>query len=133
MRSVAASFQTTGSFTADGTPLSDVADLLQIVDPTDRTLPPGRVRAMDTALTDLRTGPAGCDDGAWPSQLAGAWRAVTSGTAAIEAADHLWPHYLHRVCDWTTSAQHAPRQRALILTTAHDRLRTAPTSPTGAP
>ncbi|WP_338106041.1 isocitrate lyase/phosphoenolpyruvate mutase family protein [Streptomyces coelicoflavus] len=36
MRSVAASFQTTGSFTAGGTPLSDVADLLQIADPTAR-------------------------------------------------------------------------------------------------
>ncbi|WP_226966744.1 isocitrate lyase/phosphoenolpyruvate mutase family protein [Streptomyces phaeolivaceus] len=36
MRRAAASFQTTGSFTADGTPLSDVADLLQIADPTAR-------------------------------------------------------------------------------------------------
>ncbi|MER6464736.1 isocitrate lyase/phosphoenolpyruvate mutase family protein [Streptomyces sp. NPDC001228] len=36
MRSAAASFQTTGSFTAGGTPLSDVADLLQIADPTAR-------------------------------------------------------------------------------------------------
>ncbi|MGW0874207.1 isocitrate lyase/phosphoenolpyruvate mutase family protein [Streptomyces sp. NPDC002740] len=36
MRRAAASFQTTGSFTAGGTPLSDVADLLQIADPTAR-------------------------------------------------------------------------------------------------
>jgi phosphoenolpyruvate phosphomutase len=36
MRRVAASFETTGSFTADGTPLSDVADLLQIADPAAR-------------------------------------------------------------------------------------------------
>jgi phosphoenolpyruvate phosphomutase len=36
MRRVAASFQTTGSFTAGGTPLSDVADLLHIADPTAR-------------------------------------------------------------------------------------------------
>ncbi|MER6526629.1 isocitrate lyase/phosphoenolpyruvate mutase family protein [Streptomyces sp. NPDC001508] len=36
MRRVASSFQTTGSFTADGTPLSDVADLLQIADPAAR-------------------------------------------------------------------------------------------------
>nr|WP_308309683.1 isocitrate lyase/phosphoenolpyruvate mutase family protein [Streptomyces sp. CHD11] len=36
MRRAATSFQTTGSFTADGTPLSDVADLLQIADPTAR-------------------------------------------------------------------------------------------------
>ncbi|MEV0694093.1 isocitrate lyase/phosphoenolpyruvate mutase family protein [Streptomyces sp. NPDC050388] len=37
MRRVAASFQTTGSFTTDGTPLSDVGDLLQIADPTARS------------------------------------------------------------------------------------------------
>ncbi len=36
MRRAAASFQTTGSFTAGGTPLSDVADLLQIADPAAR-------------------------------------------------------------------------------------------------
>ncbi|MFK0154292.1 isocitrate lyase/phosphoenolpyruvate mutase family protein [Streptomyces sp. NPDC090493] len=36
MRRAAASFQTTGSFTADGTPLSDVSDLLQIADPAAR-------------------------------------------------------------------------------------------------
>ncbi|MFF4863498.1 isocitrate lyase/phosphoenolpyruvate mutase family protein [Streptomyces sp. NPDC001231] len=36
MRQAAASFQTTGSFTADGTPLSDVADLLKIADPAAR-------------------------------------------------------------------------------------------------
>ncbi|UIX34472.1 isocitrate lyase/phosphoenolpyruvate mutase family protein [Streptomyces sp. GQFP] len=36
MRRAAASFQSTGSFTAGGTPLSDVADLLQIADPTAR-------------------------------------------------------------------------------------------------
>ncbi|MEF9902019.1 isocitrate lyase/phosphoenolpyruvate mutase family protein [Streptomyces sp. P9-A2] len=36
MRHVAASFQTTGSFTTEGTPLSDVADLLQIADPAAR-------------------------------------------------------------------------------------------------
>ncbi|MEU2026220.1 isocitrate lyase/phosphoenolpyruvate mutase family protein [Streptomyces sp. NPDC016469] len=36
MRSVATSFQTTGSFTADGTALSDVADLLQVADPAAR-------------------------------------------------------------------------------------------------
>ncbi|MFK0120128.1 isocitrate lyase/phosphoenolpyruvate mutase family protein [Streptomyces sp. NPDC090994] len=36
MRRAAASFQTTGSFTAGGTPLADVADLLQIADPTAR-------------------------------------------------------------------------------------------------
>ncbi|CAL9411123.1 isocitrate lyase/phosphoenolpyruvate mutase family protein [Streptomyces sp. enrichment culture] len=36
MRRAAASFQSTGSFTAGGTPLSDVADLLQVADPTAR-------------------------------------------------------------------------------------------------
>lgn len=36
MRRAAASFQSTGSFTDGGTPLSDVADLLQIADPTAR-------------------------------------------------------------------------------------------------
>lgn len=36
MRRAAASFQTTGSFTAGGTPLSDVADLLQIADSAAR-------------------------------------------------------------------------------------------------
>ncbi|MGW3498603.1 isocitrate lyase/phosphoenolpyruvate mutase family protein [Streptomyces sp. NPDC001020] len=36
MRRAAASFQTTGSFTADGTQLSDVADLLKIADPAAR-------------------------------------------------------------------------------------------------
>ncbi|WP_330240254.1 hypothetical protein [Streptomyces sp. NBC_00525] len=101
---------------------------------TDRTLPPGRVQAMVTALTDLGTGPSVYDGGPWPSRLADAWRAVTSGTAAIEAADHLWPHYLRRVCDWLTAAQHASLQRrAQILTAAHDRLRTDPTSAAGEP
>ncbi|WP_330315085.1 hypothetical protein OHS17_32500 [Streptomyces sp. NBC_00523] len=92
---------------------------------TDRTLPPGRVRSMVTALTDLGTGPAGYDGGPWPAHLAGAWRAVASGTPPIEAAGRLWPSYLHRVCDWLTTAQHAsPQHRAQILTTVHDRLRT---------
>ncbi|MYS32572.1 hypothetical protein K388_07218 [Streptomyces sp. KhCrAH-43] len=92
---------------------------------TDRTLPPARVQAMVTALTDLGTGPAGYDGGPWPAHLADAWRAVTSGTAAIEAAGRLWPPYLRRVCDWLTTAQHAsPQQRAQILTAVHDRLRT---------
>nr|WP_228867124.1 isocitrate lyase/phosphoenolpyruvate mutase family protein [Streptomyces halstedii] len=36
MRQAAASFAATGSFTAGGTPLSDVADLLQVADPTAR-------------------------------------------------------------------------------------------------
>ncbi|MFE7811337.1 isocitrate lyase/phosphoenolpyruvate mutase family protein [Streptomyces sp. NPDC057433] len=36
MRQVAASFSATGSFTADGIPLSDVADLLQVADPAAR-------------------------------------------------------------------------------------------------
>ncbi|WP_328898580.1 hypothetical protein OHR86_00185 [Streptomyces sp. NBC_00441] len=92
---------------------------------TDRTLPPGRVRAMVTALTDLGPGPAGYDGRPWPAHLAGAWQAVTSGTPPIEAAGRLWPSYLHRVCDWLTSAQHAsPQHRAQILTAVHDHLRT---------
>ncbi|WUT01517.1 hypothetical protein OHA46_32695 (plasmid) [Streptomyces sp. NBC_00708] len=91
---------------------------------TDRTLPPGRVRDMVAALTGLGAGPAGYDGELWALHLAGAWRAVTSGTPPTETAGRLWPHYLYRVCDWLTRAQYAtPLQRAQILNATHDRLR----------
>ncbi|WLQ38488.1 hypothetical protein P8A18_33780 (plasmid) [Streptomyces castrisilvae] len=101
---------------------------------TERHLPPGRVRDMVASLKNLTPGPGGYDGRPWPLHLADAWRAATSGMPASAAAARLWPHYLHRVCDWLTSAQHAtPRQRARMLSAAHDRLRTDLSPAAGAP
>ncbi|MFF3128330.1 hypothetical protein ACFVRD_40020 [Streptomyces sp. NPDC057908] len=91
----------------------------------DRALAPDRFQAMLTTLDGLALTPDGYDDGPWPLPVAGAWRAVNSGTPALDAAARLWPHYLHRVRDWLTSRQHATtRQRAEILAAAHARLHT---------
>ncbi|MFJ5726301.1 hypothetical protein [Streptomyces sp. NPDC093149] len=91
----------------------------------DRALAPGSLRAMLTTLEGLAPLPDGYDDGPWPLPVADAWRAVNSGTPAVDAAHRLWPHYLHRVRDWLASGQHATtRQRAQNLAAAHARLHT---------
>ncbi|MFF9436848.1 hypothetical protein ACF1BP_24285 [Streptomyces sp. NPDC014735] len=91
----------------------------------DRALAPGSLRAMLTTLEGLAPLPDGYDDGPWPLPVADAWRAVNSGTSAVDAAHQLWPHYLHRVREWLASGQHAtPRQRAQNLAAAHARLHT---------
>ncbi|WP_411143101.1 hypothetical protein [Streptomyces sp. x-80] len=99
----------------------------------DRVLSPDRFQAMLTTLDGLAPSPDGYDDGPWPLPVADAWRAVNSGTPALDAARRLWPHYLHRVRDWLTAGQHATiRQRADQLAAAHARLHTAVLTPAGA-
>lgn len=97
----------------------------------DRILAPDRLTGMLTTLENLTPGPHRYDDKRpWPLPVADAWRAVNSGTPPTEAAAELWPHYLHRVHDWLTCAQHATAQhRADQLAAAHVRLHTDLTTP----
>ncbi|MEU9337911.1 hypothetical protein AB0D49_32915 [Streptomyces sp. NPDC048290] len=99
----------------------------------DRPLKAARLESMLTTLNSFGPHPGGYDEHAWPLPVAHAWHAVTSRTPAADAARRLWPHYLRRVTDWLTSAQHATtRQRAATLAAAHTRLHTAVLTPTGA-
>ncbi|OKJ78572.1 hypothetical protein [Streptomyces sp. CB02460] len=101
---------------------------------THRTLPSGRVREMVTVLDRLDPAPGRYDGDPWPLHLARAWRAVASGMPPIEAAAQLRPHYVRHVRAWLTSAEHAtPRQRARMLTAAHNCLCTELNPTAGAP
>jgi hypothetical protein len=92
----------------------------------DRLLAPQRLQEMLGVLDALVPPPGRYDEGPWPEPVAGAWRAVRSGTPAAEAAGRLWPHYVSRVRDWLTSGQGtAPGQRAAVLAAAHARLHAA--------
>ncbi|MDT0489745.1 hypothetical protein RM717_04400 [Streptomyces griseus] len=96
----------------------------------DRVLAPDRLTGMLTTLENLTPGRHRYDDERpWPLPVVDAWRAVNSGTPPTEAAAGLWPHYLRRVHDWLTCAQHATAQhRAVQLAAAHVGLHTDLTS-----
>ncbi|MFI1965315.1 glycosyltransferase family 2 protein [Streptomyces pathocidini] len=96
--------------------------------PDDRPLPQEQRSAMLAALDAfLPTGGAGrFERASWPLPLAHAWRAVSTGTPAHEAADRLWPHYVHHVRTWLADGSRAPSERrAQQLADAHLRLSAA--------
>ncbi|MEV7471891.1 hypothetical protein AB0O20_36215 [Streptomyces kronopolitis] len=94
----------------------------------DRPLPPKQRSAM-LARLDAFLSADGTDRferASWPLPLAHAWRAVSAGTPAHQAADHLWPHYVHHVRTWLADASRAPSEgRAQQLADAHLRLSAA--------
>lgn len=92
----------------------------------DRDIEPACLQAMLTTLEGLGPSPYRYDEHPWPLPAADAWHAVNSGVPALDAARWLWPHYVRRIRDWLTSAQHTTtRQRADTLAAAHAHLHAA--------
>ncbi|AVH55553.1 MULTISPECIES: hypothetical protein [Streptomyces] len=89
--------------------------------PAHRSLDHGRRAAMVAALDAFAPPDPRYDACPWPQAVADAWHSVRNGADPHEAAHGLWPHYVHRVRTWLTSAT-PPDERAAQLAATHTRL-----------
>ncbi|WNI18082.1 hypothetical protein [Actinacidiphila sp. ITFR-21] len=100
--------------------------------PAERQVAPERLASMLAALGELAPAEPRYDAAPWPLPVAEAWHAVRSGTTPYQAAQTLWPAYVHRVRTWLTAppsggraadlaAAHATLATALAPTTARSR------------
>ncbi|WP_258038831.1 hypothetical protein [Streptomyces sp. SM12] len=80
------------------------------------------MRALDNLAPPLTT-PLPYDDAPWPRRVARTWHSVRTGTPATDAADEMWPYYIHQVRTHLTAARSAgTERRAALLSSTHRQM-----------